>query len=222
MKSKKIFAATLGATAVAGTAIALRPWFMHWGAQESDRPRVWPGDELTPHPVSTATRAVTIHAPADRIWPWLVQIGQDRGGFYSYTWLENLVGARMKNASKILPEAQKRKVGDTVWMAPKERFGPIASMRVAILEPERAMVLVPPQDFDAVSRMGLALGGTWAFILEPVDADTTRLVVRSRGPQKPRLGEKIFRTFLFDPAHFIMERKMMLGIKRRAERKAKA
>jgi len=71
-----------------------------------------------------------------------------------------------------------------------------------------------------LERMGLALGGTWAFILEPVDANTTRLIVRSRGPQKPRLEEKIFRTLLFDPAHFIMERRMMLGIKRRAERMA--
>ena len=121
MKAKTILTASLGVTAVAGTAIALRPWFMHWGDKDSGSRRSWPGDELTPHPVSTATRAVTIHAPADRIWPWLVQIGQDRGGFYSYTWLENLAGARMKNASKILPEAQKRKVGDTVWMAPKER-----------------------------------------------------------------------------------------------------
>jgi hypothetical protein len=82
------------------------------------------------------------------------------------------------------------------------------------------MVLVPPQDFEAVSRMGQALGGTWAFVLETVDANTTRLVVRSRGPQKPRLGEKLFRTLFFDPVHFIMERKMMLGIKRRAERQA--
>jgi len=124
----------------------------------------------------------------------------------------------MKNADRILPEAQERKVGDTVWMAPKERYGEKASMRVAILEPERAMVLVPPGDFEKLASTGEAPGGSWALFLEPVDANTTRLVVRSRGPQKPGIGEKLFRTFAFDPAHFIMERGMMLGIKRRAER----
>jgi hypothetical protein len=219
MKTKSMLTlTTFGATAaVAGTALALRPWFLHWGANESENRRKWPGDELTPEPLSVATRAVTIHAPASRIWPWLLQIGQDRGGFYSYTWLENLFGARMKNANRILPHAQDRKVGDTVWMAPPERYGEKASMRIAILEPERAMVLVAPQDFETVTRTGEAPGGSWGFFLEPVDAKITRLVVRSQGPRRPRLGEKIFRTLAFDPAHFIMERRMMLGIKRRAE-----
>ncbi|HYX24502.1 MAG TPA: hypothetical protein VFC23_10155 [Thermoanaerobaculia bacterium] len=214
MNAKRTLAVTLGLT---GTSIALRPWFMRWGAEGWDSRRTWPGDELSPRPLSVATRAITIHAPASRVWPWILQIGQDRGGFYSYTWLENLVGARMKNADRILPEAQERKVGDTVWMAPKERYGEKASMRVAILEPERAMVLIPPGDFEKLASTGEAPGGTWALFLEPVDASTTRLVVRSRGPRKPGLGEKIFRTFAFDPAHFIMERRMMLGIKRRAE-----
>jgi hypothetical protein len=73
--------------------LALRPWFLHWGATNEEIKKALPGDELCPEAASMATRAVTIHAPAEEVWPWIAQIGQDRGGFYSYSWLENLVGA---------------------------------------------------------------------------------------------------------------------------------
>jgi hypothetical protein len=201
-----------GAAAAAAGLLAARPWFLRWGAMDEEVGGSWPGDELTPRPASTATRAITIHAPAEAVWPWIVQIGQDRGGFYSYTWLENLFGARIRNADRILPHLT-REVGDTVWMTPKERYGGKGCMRVARLEPGRAMVLVAPGDYDAAMTEGVAPAGTWAFYLHPVDKKITRLIVRSRsGPR-----EGLVRFLLFDPAHFVMERKMMLGIRDRAE-----
>ncbi|HEX6899255.1 MAG TPA: hypothetical protein VF789_06055 [Thermoanaerobaculia bacterium] len=202
-----------GAAALAAGSLALRPLFMRWGATEEETKRAWPGDELAPESCSVATRAVTIHAPASAVWPWILQIGQDRGGFYSYTWLENLFGARIHNADQILPCHHPRQVGDTVWMAPPQRYQGKGCMRVARLDEERCMVLVTPEDFAALSTKGVAPEGTWAFILEPVNQTTTRLIVRSRSGFKA--GP--LRFLVFDPVHFIMERKMMLGIRDRVE-----
>ena len=217
-KLEKAIGAAAGTVALATCGLALRPWFLSWGATDEEISRFWPGDELSPAPASLATRAITIHAPADEIWPWLAQIGQDRGGFYSYSWLENLVGARIHNADRILPGQQTRHAGDTVWMAPRERFGGRGCARVARVEPDRDMIFVSPEDYDSVIAKGVAPNGTWAFILDPVDERTTRLIVRSRsGPKADP-----FRFLVFDPIHFIMERKMMLGIRQRAEGKARA
>ena len=90
-------------------------------------------------------------------------------------------------------------------------------MVVAVLEPNRAMVLVSPSDAERISRGGRAQGGTWTFILDPIDDDATRLILRSRGAQAESLAAMLFGRLVFDPVHFIMERKMMLGIKQRAE-----
>lgn len=212
-KLEKAVGAASGAVAVATFGLALRPLLLNWGATDEEIHRFWPGDELSPTPFSMATRAITIHAPVNEVWPWIVQIGQDRGGFYSYTWLENLFGARIRNADRILPECQSRQVGDTVWMAPRERYRGKGCSRVARLEPGRDMVLVAPEDYDSVIRQGIAPNGTWAFLLDPVDEETTRLVVRSRsGPKADP-----FRFLVFDPIHFLMEQKMMRGIRDRAE-----
>ncbi len=202
-----------GAAALAAGSLAFRPLFMRWGATEEEMKREWPGDELAPGSTSVATRAVTIHAPVSVVWPWIAQIGQDRGGFYSYSWLENLFGAQIHNADRILSSHHPRQVGDTVWMAPPQRYQGRGCMRVARLDEERCMVLVAPEDFAALSAKGVAPEGTWAFILEPVDDTTTRLIVRSRSGFKAGL----IRFLVFDPVHFIMERKMMLGIRDRAE-----
>ena len=221
MTHKKTLPLALGAAAAGAAAYqwALRPWFLVWGATEEEIRGPWPGDEMTPDAICQATRAVTIQASADEIWPWLVQIGQDRGGFYSYTWLENLFGARMRNADRLLPNLQDRKVGDTVWMTPKERYGGKGCMRIAALEPGRSMVLVSPDDYERVLRSGQAPGGCWTFILRPVGNGATRLILRSRGAENETLPARLFDRLVFDPAHFIMERKMMLEIKRLAEEK---
>jgi hypothetical protein len=210
---KTLAASAAGAVSLATLDLALRPLFMNWGATDQESWKAWPGDELCPDAASVATRAITIHAPADEVWPWLIQIGQDRGGFYSYTWLENLVGAKMHHADRILPHIAPRLVGDTVWMAPPERYDSKACMRVAQVEPGRALVLVAPDDYESATTSCTAPQGTWAFYLVPVDDRTTRLIVRSRSAAKAGAGRLLF----FDPIHFIMERKMMIGIRDRAE-----
>lgn len=98
-------------------------------------------------------------------------------------------------------------------MTPPQRYGGKGCSRVARLDPERALVMVTPECYDAVRKTGIAPKGTWAILLQPVDGKTTRLIVRSRSGRK----EGAFRFLVFDPAHFIMERKMMLGIRDRAE-----
>jgi len=90
----------------------LRPWHQHWGITHDELSRSWPGDDLVPNACGDATHAITINAPALQIWPWIVQIGQDRAGFYSYTQLENLFGCEMRNAGQIVPEWQERHLGD--------------------------------------------------------------------------------------------------------------
>jgi hypothetical protein len=195
----------------------IRPWYLTWGATGDEINRTWPGDELSPRPVSLATRALTINAPVAEVWPWIVQIGQDRGGCYSYSWLENLFFTDMHNAERIHPEWQTRKVGDTIWLARKDRYGGRGRVVVAALEPNRTMVLVSPSDAERIARGDRAEGGTWTFILAPMNPDATRLILRSRGGQSESFAAMVFGRLLFDPVHFIMERKMMLSIKQRAE-----
>jgi hypothetical protein len=220
MIHKKTLSIALGTAAAGAAAYGLvRPWFLRWGATDEEIRGPWAGDDITPDAAYQATRAITIQAPADEVWPWVAQIGQDRGGFYSYTWLENLFGARIRNADRLLPNLRDRKVGDTVWMTPKERYGGKGCMRIAALEPGRSMVLVTPDDYEEVLRSGRSPGGCWTFLLQPLDDFTTRLILRSRGAEDENVPAKLFGRLVFDPAHFIMERKMMLAIKQRAERR---
>ncbi len=214
----------LAGAAAAGSLLyplVIRPWLLKWGATEDELNWEWPGDELTPHRTGEATRAITIHASAREVWPWIVQLGQDRAGFYSYTWLENLFGCEMHNADKIVPEFQARKAGDTVWLTPKYRYRGLARMVVHELIPNRAMVLIMAEDVKAVEKTGRAPHGTWGFVLEPIDEHTTRLIMCSRAGEKQGALRTLFDRTVYDSAHFIMERKMMLGIKHRAERAAR-
>ena len=197
--------------AVAVYAFVVRPWYLRWGATNHEVARALPGDDLARESRIGSTRAVTIAASPEDIWPWLVQIGHGRGGFYSYDWLENAFvglfgGSRTYHSSTtILPEHQHLNVGDFVPAAPADLMGgrlvDVARWKVLAVEPNRALVLE----------------GWGAFALEPLGDGTTRLIVRSRGPGAwGRLSHYLF----WEPAHFIMERRMLLGIKARAERLA--
>ena len=128
----------------------IRPWHLHWGATHLDRIAVLPGDSLAPYASAVVTHAVNIDAPAEAVWRWIVQIGQDRGGFYSYTFLENLIGCDMHNIFRILPEWQQRASGDTVWFGSPKHFGGRARMIVALFEPTRALTLVTPSDWELI------------------------------------------------------------------------
>ena len=185
---------------------------LRWGAADDELRMPLPGDELLPAPNLTATRAISIAAPPSAVWPWLTQLGQNRGGFYSYDWLENLVGLGIHSADAIEPELQVRSVGDEV------NLGPGAALLVAALDDGRALVL----------SVGVGVNGidgtiaeapfqfTWAFVLPPQPDGSTRLVVRER---------YVYLTgwtgALVEPVEmvsWVMTERMLRGIRDRAER----
>jgi hypothetical protein len=183
--------AAAGVAGVAGYVVVVRPWLRNWGSTPAERVMALPGDETVEDPGFQTTRAVTVDAPVERVWPWLAQIGQDRGGFYSYAWLENLAGCRLRNADRIHPEWQHREVGETVLLHPA------SGLKLARFDPDRA----------------LAFEAGWYFAVKAMDG-RTRLIARGRVPRG--LGSLVYAALLEIP-HFIMERKMLLGIKERAE-----
>jgi hypothetical protein len=208
--------------AIATYLLAIRPWHLKWGATQAEIQGPQPGDELIKRPRYETTRSVTIRAPAADVWPWLVQIGQSRGGFYSYDWLENLIGLDIHSADRVLPEFQDLQVGDIL---PNEPKTPDEGVTVAAVQPERALILrgtiVPSQPMKGYpihydDTMPWWMDWTWAFILDRLDERTTRLIARLRSDYKG-LTPAMARFMLVEPSHFIMERKMLLGIKQRAE-----
>lgn len=185
--------------------LVVRPYHLHWGATDAERATTLPGDRLLPAGADIATRAVTIDAPAKTVWGWLVQAGQNRGSnWHSYTWLENLAAAGMYDRETIDPRWQQLHVGDTLFFHAGGATNPVMTVRVTMLEPQRTLVL----------------GNGWTFALHSVDSDTTRLIVRY--PMRPNeFFNPAFTYAVFEPAHFVMESGMMLGIKRLAERDAR-
>ncbi|MFZ6027695.1 MAG: SRPBCC family protein [Chloroflexota bacterium] len=222
MAKKTSFVATLGGLAAAGAALVAaysflaRPWHLRWGSRDDEIQKAYPGDELIPEPKLNATHAVTIDAPLAAVWPWLAQIGQGRGGFYSYEWIENLMGLNMHNANRILPEYQQLKVGDQIPLSPNN-FG----LPVAVCEPEKMLVLHGDTRLDpeAIPTMnpGDFLAVTWAWYLTPAGEGATRLVERWRCDWNASPQNWLFMRVFLEPGAFIMERKMLLGIKARAE-----
>jgi hypothetical protein len=204
-----------GALLAGAYALAIRPWHSRWGATRKEADMVLPGDEIVPHPDHQATHAITIDAPPLDVWPWLVQMGQNRGGFYSYAWLENLAGCEIHNAERIIDEWQTIRAGDVLWLHPRENPLPIISV-----EKNRSLVVggaVPDEGSDGSTAV---YGGTWSFFLEPLDERKTRLIIRIRWRRKPGVKSWLYDYLLLEPAHFVMERKLMLGVKSRAEAQA--
>jgi len=200
--------------------VMLRPWQLDWGAKQAELGRALPGDELVRGVTYQTTRAIPIRAQAAEVWPWLVQIGYGRGGFYSYDWLEKLSGLTVASAEQIVPEFQNLAVGDKVHIAPE------TPLRVTRLEPKRILVLhaimnpftaqpVDPED----PAPGPIMNWSWAFLLNELGDGTTRLLIRVRANYRPGWLAPLVYTIL-EPAHFVMERKMLLGIKERVEETA--
>jgi hypothetical protein len=178
----------------------------HWGATDAEVAASYPGDELTRDARNVATRAVTVRAPASAVWPWLQQIDQQRGGFYSYRWLENLVGCRMPKVERLVPEWGERTVGEKMWMTPPDRFKGNGHMVVARVDHERALAMLSPDLYDGRPPAS-GVSGSWTFWLVPIDDHTCRLIVRSRY-MRPNIA--------FDAIHFMMEWRMMRTIARLA------
>jgi hypothetical protein len=194
MRLKKIavFLVLFAASMVGFFHFVYRPWNLTWGANDEEVARSMIGDDIVEDPTFNATRAITIHASPELVWPWLVQIGYQRAGFYSYDFLDN---DGIPSSERILPEYQDLKVGDKI---PLDAEGTIG---VAKLETDRNLLLS--------SRSGRF---TWAWSLYEVDAQTTRLVTRLRVRM-----DSLFPNLLWDTFEIVMMRKCLLGIKRRAE-----
>jgi hypothetical protein len=195
----------------------IRPWQFRWGATDDELQRILPGDEFVQTPKYRSTRAITINAPREDVWPWLLQLGQGRGGFYSYDWLENLVGLDIHSTDVIVPELQDLKVGDFVAAEPKHEFGWV----VSALDAPHAMVLRVGSPHSGPAERGPyfngGIAGVWSFVLEPIGEHATRFIVGYRADWEPSLAASLFNVLLIEPGHFVMEREMMRGIKQRAE-----
>jgi hypothetical protein len=211
-----------GVVLLAGAAAAvgvytrfIRPRTLTWGATPDEVSGRLPGDDLVRGQYMT-THAITIDRPAAQVWPWLVQMGYQRGGWYSYDRLEKVVGAGdfadVGSTRRILPQLQSLASGDTVDLSPNGGF------TVAVLEPERSLVLLIPMDLltggPASDRSRVILDWTWAFVLQPTNQGC-RLIIRVRGELRPRWLALTLP--LLDPVHLLMERKMLRTIKQRVE-----
>ncbi|WP_227999648.1 SRPBCC family protein [Nocardia australiensis] len=184
-----------------GYQVILRDRCLNWGSGKDEVARTMPGDDLLTAPDIVATRSITIDTGPERIWPWLVQMGPGRGGAYTYDWIENLLGLSMHSADMILPEFQNLSVGDTFALG---ETGP--RMRVAVLETERAVVFASADGH-----------WVWAFGLYPSD-EGTRLVSRNRITLPDAAAPtRLVKRLIMEPGSWVMERKMLLGIKQRAE-----
>jgi hypothetical protein len=196
----------IGAGVAAGVVPAvylgfLRQWCLTWGARPEEVSRKLPGDELLPGAGLVTTRAITIDAPPEAIWPWLVQMGSGRGGVYTYDWIENLFGLDMHSADTILPQYQDIKAGDELPLGPGR-----AVMRVEVLDPPRSFAIrIADQNW------------AWIFALVP-DGVSTRLISRNRiATSSLSPASRFFYRLFMEPGSLVMERKMLLGIKQRAE-----
>ena len=214
-------AAVASAAVAAGYVLAVRPRMLHWGATDQETAAPLPGDELVRTPRMQSTRAVTINAPAASVWPWLVQLGAGRGGMYSYDLLENAAGLGMHSADRILPEYQQLDVGDVVPLVSKK--GPDVGIPVRRMETGSVLGLGGTREprSGLIRPSGGAAAGPrvelgWTFVLQPVQERSTRLLSRTRYDYSPLTVGLILRPVL-EPLQFIMERRMLLGIKSRAE-----
>ncbi|HEY6398197.1 MAG TPA: hypothetical protein VIX82_12155 [Solirubrobacteraceae bacterium] len=196
-------------SATAAYILLARPRHLRWGTTDQESDGGLPGDDLITNPDLTATRAITVRTSADRVWPWIAQLGQGRGGFYSYDFLENLVGCDIHSADRIVPEWQDVRVGDEVKLHPE------GGLEVAAIEPGRSLALrggmpmgntPPPYDF------------TWAFAVRERPDGTTRLLVRERYAYTRRWAPLLVEPV--EAVSFVMSQKMLRGIRDRAERAA--
>ncbi len=187
---------------------------LRWGTVGTEASDSLPGDEFVPEPKWSYTLGVAVEAPPEAVWPWIAQIGQGRGGFYTYQTLENMAGCQITNTTEILPEHQHPAVGESIYLHPTA-----PPMRIEIVDPPNALVLFgSPADLGTDESWGIS---TWQFVVNPGPAGESRLLTRGRYDHTPDWKSRLaFGRFPFEVITFVMSRKMMLEIKRLAERDA--
>jgi hypothetical protein len=184
------------------------PWYARLGTENHERLAALPGDAIVPTARSGYTLATTIRARPSEVWPWLLQMGQGRAGFYTHEWIENLLGADIHNADRIVPSLQHLAVGDTIRLTPDPYLGqPGQFITVTDIQPERALVFTQTLPNGAT--------GTWALALAPGSDHTTRLLLRRRSGQ-PSFFDRVMK-----PGYVFMDRGMLQGIRQRVEAAAR-
>ena len=182
----------------------IRPWHLRWGATEEEVHAAMPGEELLPHPMLCATRAVTIGATPEQVWPWIVQMGYGRGGFYAIDIIDNNA---QPSADHLIPALQNLKVGDTMPTSP------LGGFTIDSIDPPVSMVMT----FTADALPGVGMSGVTAMRLIRTPARSTRLICRLQADFDSTIASRLY-YLLFEPGDFLMMRQMMLGIRDRAER----
>jgi hypothetical protein len=187
----------------------------HWGLDEATAARGYPGDELVPDPRWSYTHGVEIAAPAERVWPWVAQIGADRGGFYSYQWLENLVGCDLRNAEVVHPQWQAQ-VGQALVLHPDPKA---PRLQIVAVEPWSHVLAHAPADEQARAQGRPWTTASWLFLVEPLGENRCRFISRYRAAFSQDVATRLaFGPTLIEPVGFAMDRRMLLGVKDRAER----
>jgi len=210
-----VLAAIEGAALIVWNLIAtpfIRPRRMRWGTVGTEATDSLPGDEFVPEPKWSYTLGIAIDAAPEDVWPWIAQLGQGRGGFYTYQTLENIVGCKITNTTEIRPDLQHPVVGEDIYLHPTA-----PPMRIEIVDPPNALVLFgSPADIDTEESWGVS---TWQFVVRPDQDGGSRLLTRGRYDHSPdRKSRLSFGRFPIEVITFVMSRKMMLEIKRLAER----
>ncbi len=190
-----------------------------WGLSQAEADRAYPADKFVINPRWGFTHGIHIAAPADAVWPWVVQIGQDKGGFYSYELLENLVGCQMVNADRIVPEWQELHVGDTFKVHPE------AGIQIVLVEPGRSFAAQMAMNLDTEEIFDPAQGLPekymnlcWLFYVEPLEDGSSRFISHWQVEYTPSLKSYLmFGPLIVEPVAFTMDRKMLLGVKQRVE-----
>ncbi len=192
----------------------LRSGQRRWGVDEATAARAYPGDDRIPSPSSFWTHGIVIDAPAEEVWPWIAQIGADRAGFYSYQWLENIVGCDVRNAERVHPEWEV-KVGDGLKLHPE-----MPALPVVEVERGRHWLAFGAADPAAKAAGKGWVETSWLFFLEPLGPTRCRFISRYRTATSGDLSMKLAYGAAIEPIGFAMDRRMLLGVKERVERRA--
>lgn len=210
----------IGGAAIAAFALLtpfLRQQRSHWGIDADTAGRTYPGDHLIDEPRWSWTHGVEVDAPSEAVWQWIVQVGADRGGFYSYQWLENVAGCELRNAETVHPEWALLP-GENLLLHPD-----MPPLKIREVVPRRYLLAEASADPDARATGKPWAAVSWLFLIEPFGRDRCRLISRYRCESSDDLRTRLsYGPSLAEPAGFAMDRRMLLGIKARAERMATA